>query len=146
MRHALKYSAATEDDIPKLFNAAHTLIDNVYSPYDPNKKKALDEVYRRMCGNISQYTAVSVKKCRVAYFHLYTEDNVTWLEDLYVLESFRCLGIGSMIIEHCISISADEVFVKLSEQDYASGVFYINKGFLPVENHDGYYIHRFVAE
>jgi len=113
----LTYGKAQSADIPCIYDFCKQLIDQYEDIASIDYQKVLNWVHRKLEKQIDQYTVVYADGVKAGYYHFFrNEDDHLELDDLYVFPTFRSQGIGTKVIQKCLS-EADEpvllyVFVK----------------------------------
>ena len=122
----LRFAKATPEDIPAIFAQAKSLIDIYEDITSIDYDKVMDWMAKKIAKNISLYTAVTRDNIPCAYYHL-CEDGE--LDDLYVLPGFQGQGIGSLILEKCISDTQKSLYLYVFSRNVRAINFYKRFGF-----------------
>ena len=117
---------ADSSDISAIFVQAKNLIDRYEDIASIDYDTVMAWVNRKITQNISQYTVVLLGNEKCAYYHL-CEDGE--LDDLYVLPGFQNTGIGSQILEKCISASDKPIYLYVFSRNTRAIAFYERFGF-----------------
>ena len=122
----LQYRMADKEDIPKIYNLAKDLIDQYEDISAIDYEKVLAWVNRKIETHISEYCCVQTEGQTCAYYRL-CEDGE--LDDLYVLPGFQNRGIGSAILQRCITMSAKPLYLYVFSRNIRAISFYERSGF-----------------
>ena len=97
----LNFECATSQDIDILFRLSKELIDTYEDVSAIDYEKVLCWVRQKIADNISDYIRVICSGTTVGYYRLVPWEDGLELDDFYILEQHRGLGIGSRILERC---------------------------------------------
>ena len=122
----VRFVNATEKDIPVVFDQAKLLVDTFEDIHAIDYEKVLKWLEQKITGHISQYRCAMIDDQRCAYWRL-CEDGE--LDDLYVLQSFRSMGIGSLIMKKCIEESKNPLWLYVFSKNVRAISFYERFGF-----------------
>ncbi len=107
----LTYCSATQSDIPKIVGLCKELIDRYEDKSTIDYDRVMTWVGEKVRSKISEYTCVFHGREKVGYYHL-TKDSEGWeLDDLYILPAFRNQGIGSKVLQHCLNLVDEAVYL-----------------------------------
>ena len=107
----LAYTQAKAEDIDIIFSQCRQLIESYEDMSCVDLPKVLSWMRRKIETQISSYTCVWENGCKVAYFHLSEDTDGTQLDDLYVLEAYRNRGIGTRILECCVEMAREPLYL-----------------------------------
>ena len=122
----LQYVSADTSDISVIFSQAKNLIDTYEDISCIDYEKVLAWVKRKITENISQYTALLCDGEKCAFYRL-CEDGE--LDDLYVLPKFQNKGIGTQILNKCVSDSNTSLYLYVFTRNVRAIAFYERFGF-----------------
>lgn len=129
----LTYQPATTEDVPVIFAQCCELVDRYEDKSLICYDKVIAWLQNKIETNIGQYTCVVKDGQKVAFYRLVPEDTVTELDDFYVLPGFRGKGIGSAILEKCISETENPLCLYVFQGNVRAVSFYKRHGFQKAE-------------
>lgn len=104
----LEYKAAELQDAPVIFSLNRQLIDRYEDKDKIDYAWVMDWVRRKVKRDLTQYKSVWYQGRKAGYFLLRETKGLLELDDLFVLEDFQGLGIGTEILRHCIETGCDK--------------------------------------
>ena len=104
----LEYKAAEMQDAPVIFSLNRQLIDQYEDKDKIDYAWIMDWVKRKILRDLAQYKSVWYQGRKAGYFLLRETEGLLELDDLFVLEDFQDLGIGTEILRHCIETGCDK--------------------------------------
>ena len=122
----LQFRVADESDVSVIFAQAKNLIDTYEDLATIDYEKVLRWIKCKITKNISEYRCVLKNTEICGYFRL-CEDGE--LDDLYVLPAFQNKGIGSEILEYCIEVSPQSIYLYVFSHNSRAIRFYERFGF-----------------
>ena len=122
----LRYLAAAKEDVSVIFNLAKDLIDRYEDLSAIDYAKVMAWVNHKIETHICEYVCVQADGQTCAYYRL-CEDGE--LDDLYVLPGFQNRGIGSAILQRCITMSAKPLYLYVFSRNIRAISFYERSGF-----------------
>ena len=125
----ITYQTATQEDVPAIFSLSKALIDQYEDVASIDYQKVLQWVQNKITENICQYRCIYANGVKAGYFHLIPGDAETELDDLYVLPEFRNQGIGTAVLQHCISITTTPMFLYVFKKNTEAIKLYSRIGF-----------------
>ena len=125
----LTFRAAEQEDIPVILAMSKALIDQYEDVASIDYPKVLQWVQNKITENIRQYRCIYANKEKVGYFRLILGETETELDDLYVLPAFRNQGIGTAVLQHCISITHTPIFLYVFKKNTEAIKLYSRIGF-----------------
>jgi ribosomal protein S18 acetylase RimI-like enzyme len=99
----IKYEKASNDDIDALFAFNKELIDNYEDKSSIEYDKVLKWIRNKLETNINAYTRIIIDGKKAGYFSFLLSGKTMELDDLYIFPEYRNKGIGSAVIEKCLS-------------------------------------------
>ena len=130
----LRFVAATECDIEKIYTSNKELIDAYEDVENIDYDKVLKWVYKKIETNIDEYIAVFLDGKKAGYYHFYPSEGKMELDDLYIFPEFRSKGIGRAIIHKCIRESGSSIFLYVFAKNVRAIALYETLGFKIVKN------------
>ncbi|MGL5751748.1 MAG: GNAT family N-acetyltransferase [Paraclostridium sp.] len=133
----ISYKGASMEDIDVLYEANIKLIKDYEDTSKIDLARVLMWVRNKIESNINQYNSVYYGDTKVGYFRLYKEDDKYELDDLYILEKYRGLGIGSSVLNHVDGIcryNGKDVFLYVFIKNKRATDLYLRHGYKIVEN------------
>ena len=122
----LQFQTATAEDIEAIFNQAKQLIDTYEDTCAIEYEKVIAWVRRKIAEHISEYQCVLLSGEKCAYYRMCSNGEI---DDLYVLPSYRSMGIGSEILRKCINESKEKLWLYVFSQNLRAISFYERHGF-----------------
>ena len=122
----LLFCAASESDVPVIYEQAKALIDAYEDTQAIDYDKVLAWVRRKIETQIQSYTRVLLDGKICAYYRLCADGE---LDDLYVLDGFRGQSIGSEILNKCIKESSNGIWFYVFSRNIRAIAFYKRFGF-----------------
>lgn len=122
----LVYQQAEEADIPAIFTQAKALVDAYEDVTTIDYDKVLAWMERKLTNQIGSYTRVCLEGQTCAYYCLAADGE---LDDFYVLPQFRGRGIGSEILNHCITQSPVPLWLYVFTKNTGAVALYQRFGF-----------------
>ena len=122
----LQFQVADSSHIAAIYAQAKQLIDTYEDLESIDYDKVLSWVARKIKQNISQYTAVLCGGEICAFYRLCDDGE---LDDLYVLPEFQNRGIGTAILEKCISERKEPIWLYVFSRNTRAITFYERIGF-----------------
>ncbi len=102
----LTFRPADSSDLEPLYQLSQSLIEQYEDHSSVNLPAVLQWVRHKIALNLSEYRAVFRGHEKLGYFRLFhSEDNYLEIDDLYLFPSYRNQGVGTEILQHCISES-----------------------------------------
>ncbi len=137
----LTYKKAQAEDAAVIFDLCKQLIDTYEDKTKIDYDKVLNWVRRKIEQQIDEYTVVYADNQKAGYYHLFrNEDEQLELDDLYVLDGFRNRGIGTRIIQKCLSGADEPVLLYVFIKNARAVSLYQRLGFFVIKtvNHTRY--------
>ena len=122
----LLFCAASESDVPVIYEQAKALIDAYEDTHAIDYDKVLAWVKKKIETEIHSYIRVFCDGKICAYYRLCPDGE---LDDLYVLDGFRGQGIGSQILNQCINESPNALWLYVFSRNTRAIAFYERFGF-----------------
>ena len=129
----LTFLPATDEDVSAIYDLCKDLVNRYEDPASMDIDRVLLWILDKIQSNIAKYTCVREAGEKVAYYCL-AESNDGWeLDDLYVLAQHRNRGIGSEILERCISEASASIFLYVFTGNAGAIRLYERHGFSCVQ-------------
>ena len=125
----LSYEPASFEDIPVIFAMAKDLIDSYEDTATIEYDKVIGWVLNKVSQNITDYQCVVMDGVKTGYFRLSPEDGQIELDDLYILPEYRGRGIGTSVLERCISETQTPLFLYVFKRNQGAIRLYRRMGF-----------------
>ena len=122
----LLFCAASESDVPVIYEQAKALIDDYEDIQSIDYDKVLAWVKKKIETEIYSYTRVLRDGEICAYYRLCPDGE---LDDLYVLDGFKGQKIGSAILNKCINESQNNLWLYVFSCNTRAIAFYERFGF-----------------
>ena len=122
----LLFCAASESDVPVIYEQAKALIDAYEDTQTIDYDKVLAWIKKKIETQIHTYTCVLLDDKICAYYRLCADGE---LDDLYVLDGFRGQRIGSEILDKCINESPNNLWLYVFSHNTRAIAFYERFGF-----------------
>lgn len=133
----ISYKDASIEDINVIYEANRKLIKDYEDISKIDLDKVLLWVRNKIKSNIGQYKSVYYENQKVGYFRLYEADNKYELDDLYIFEKYRGLGIGSIVLKYvdklCIYNNKD-IFLYVFIKNKRAVDLYLRNGYRVSQN------------
>lgn len=133
----ISYKDASIEDINVIYEANRKLIKDYEDISKIDLDKVLLWVRNKIKRNIGQYKSVYYENQKVGYFRLYEADNKYELDDLYIFEKYRGLGIGSIVLKYvdklCIYNNKD-IFLYVFIKNKRAVDLYLRNGYRVSQN------------
>ena len=98
----LVYRVSTKSDIHKIYELSRNLIDEYEDIQNIDYEKVLTWVYKKIEGNIHEYTSIYLDNTLVGYYHFYEDKDKMELDDFYIFSEYQNKGIGSKVLSELI--------------------------------------------
>ena len=125
----LEFHPARKEDIEVIFVLSKVLIEQYEDISAIDYSRVLQWVRKKIETNIGLYTRVVCDKTTVAYYCLREGADRLELDDLYVLPAYRRKGVGSKILEKCLSETNKEIYLYVFTQNVGAISLYKQFGF-----------------
>lgn len=125
----ITYQAAGQEDIPAIFSMSKALIDQYEDIASIDYQKVLQWVQNKITENIRLYQCIYANGEKAGYFRLILGEMEAELDDLYVLPAFRNQGIGTAVLQHCVSITHTPIFLYVFKNNSEAIKLYSRIGF-----------------
>lgn len=125
----LTYTEADESDIMPIFQMAKELIDTYEDLQCIDYQKVIAWMQNKIKDHIREYGCVIYQGKKAAYYRLHPEGNQIELDDLYVLQPYRNMGIGSAILQKCLRETAIPVYLYVFSGNVGAIALYSRFGF-----------------
>ncbi len=102
MQFDFKFLKPDVEMTENVYLCTKAVIEQCMPPYY-DKEPLLRASYNRIRSNLGSCMMVRLKGVRVAHYIFYPDGDGMVLDDIYVYEEFRNLGIGTAIVRRCIS-------------------------------------------
>ena len=129
----LKFSPATHQDMPAIFEQAKALVDRYEDQSLIDYPKVIAWMGRKIERNLADYTCVYNRDCKAAYYALRKCEDGYELDDFYVLPQYRGQGIGTKILEKCLADAQHQLFVYVFKSNSGAIALYKRHGFEIIE-------------
>lgn len=129
----IEYIAATSADTEAVFALNKSLIEAYEDISNIDCEKVLDWVYKKMQNNINSYTIVTADGEKAGYFYFHSAGDEMELDDLYILPQYRNMGIGTQILQKCISEADKDIFLYVFVKNEGAIRLYKRHGFTVTE-------------
>lgn len=126
----LEFYPAQAEDVEIIFAQSKALIERYEDITVIDFERVLQWVHKKIEANIGMYTRVICDKITVAYYCLREDEDRLELDDLYVLPAYRGKGIGSKILEKCLSETNKEIYLYVFAQNIGAILLYKRFGFV----------------
>lgn len=125
----LSYQKASAEDAPVILSMCKALIDQYEDLYQIDYDKVLKWVEKKIFDNIRDYTCVMSGDEKVGYFHLEQGEAEAELDDLYILPPYQGKGIGTKVLNDCISWTDKPIFLYVFRKNTGAIRLYSRMGF-----------------
>ena len=129
MMDCLAFLPAQPEDIETIFAQSKALIERYEDITAIDYSRVLQWMRKKIETNIGLYTRVVCDNNTVAYYCLCEDADRMELDDLYVLPAYRGKGIGSRILEKCLSETNKEIYLYVFSQNTGAISLYKRFGF-----------------
>ena len=124
------YEQAHSEDMEQIRTLCERLILDYEDLTTIDLPKVMGWVGRKLASSIEEYTAIMVDGRKAGYYHLFRNENGSMeLDDLYILPEFRNQGIGSLVVERCISQADGPLMLYVFARNTKAVSFYERHGF-----------------
>ena len=125
----LSYEPAMFEDIPVIFAMAKDLIDTYEDTSNIDYDKVIGWMLNKITRNITDYQCVLANGIKAGYYRLSPENGSTELDDLYIMPEFRGRGIGTAVLQRCISEAESALFLYVFTENQDAINLYSRMGF-----------------
>ena len=125
----LSYEPADFEDIPVIFALAKDLIDTYEDTANIDYDIVIGWVLNKITRNITDYQCIYADGMKAGYYRLSPENGSTELDDLYVLPEFRGRGIGTTVLNRCITETPTPLFLYVFKRNVGAIKLYSRTGF-----------------
>ena len=125
----LSYAPATHEDVSVIFAMAKDLIDTYEDVAAIDYDKVIQWVFHKICRCITDYQCIFADGVKVGYYHLAMEDGEAELDDLYILPEFQGTGLGTAVLNRCITETPTPVFLYVFKRNERAIKLYSRMGF-----------------
>lgn len=129
----LKYKPADKTDIKPVFKLNKALIDECENMETIDYQKVLSWVRNKIETHIQEHICVVLNEKKVGYYYFHDADGKMEIDDLYVFPQYRNMGIGTEILEKCISETSLPIFLYVFANNKRAIAFYQKLGFQVTE-------------
>ena len=129
----LEFLPAACEDVEIIFSQCKALIDRYEDVDAIDYPRVLQWLRTKIETDIGMYTRVEWNGTTVAYYCLREHTDRMELDDLYVLPAYRGQGIGSRILERCLSNTNKDIYLYVFEQNIGATSLYQRFGFVVTE-------------
>lgn len=129
----MQYISANKDDIINIYNFSKELIDKYEDIEHIQYDYVLKWIYQKIEKHIEEYTKVYQDNKHVGYYRFVKVDNKMEIDDLYVLDVYRNRGIGTKIIQKCLTSTDLPIFLYVFIKNDKAVKLYERLGFKIVE-------------
>ena len=129
----LTFTGAALEDIPVLYSLCKELIDRYEDLSQIHYDKVLKWVRTKITENISRYTCIWLGAEKVGYYFLDASEGQIELDDFYILPQFRCHGIGTAVLRHCVSSADLPMYLYVFQKNEGAIKLYKQIGFYVAE-------------
>lgn len=133
MTASLTFAPAGEADIEPLFAFNRELILTYEDLSSIDVDRVLAWVQRKLRVSIDEYQRAVLDGQTVGYFHFCRSGDEMELDDLYVLAPFRGRGIGTAILQKCLSEAKRPIFLYVFTRNAGARRLYRRMGFEEAE-------------
>lgn len=125
----LSYEPAMFEDIPVIFSMAKDLIDTYEDTSNIDYDKVIGWMLNKITRNITDYQCVLANGIKAGYYRLSPKNGSTELDDLYIMPEFRGRGIGTAVLQRCISEAESALFLYVFTENQGAINLYSRMGF-----------------
>ena len=125
----LTFAPGEPEDVEVLFRLSRQLIDQYEDVDRIDYEKVLRWVRRKIEAHITEYVRVMVGGEIAVYYRFQPCDGKMELDDLYILPSFRCRGIGTRVLEKCRQETDLPIFLYVFVRNVRAIALYQRMGF-----------------
>lgn len=129
----IKFLPADPAQINDIYFCTKSVLDSCLAPFDDTKESLLYRAYRRIKEKISCYKRVRLMGVNVAHYLFYDNGSECVLEDLYVYDGYVNMGIGSAIVQRCISETEKPIRAEVYGDNYPAMRLFKRMGFVEKE-------------
>lgn len=129
----LRFEPARPEDIDTLFRLNKALIDEYEDLSSIDYPKVLDWVQANIRRHLAFFNRVLLDDALAGYYCLRPRGGRVELDSLFVLPPFRGQGIGTEILERCLSLSPGTIFLYVFRGNTRALTLYQRLGFRIVE-------------
>lgn len=130
----LQFEPAAAEDVQIVFAQCKNLIDAYESVSEVDYRSILLWVAKKLKENIGRYTRIRLNGETVGFYYLREIDGKLELDDFYVMEPYRGKGIGSAVLENCLSVASMPVFLYVFVKNTGAIRLYQRFGFRKVKD------------
>ena len=130
----ITFGKAEPSDAPVIFEMCRETVDKYEDVSSFDYDAAMDWVKRKIEKTISQYTRIYKDGELCGYFSFNPDGEKYELDDFYIFEGFRGQGIGTYVLEKCLSDTDKTVFLYVFKKNTVALNMYIKHGFKPVKD------------
>ena len=125
----LCFAAATADDIGAIFAQCKALIDAYEDIESIDYDRVLDWSRQKIARHLAEYTRVVCDGATAGYFRLHPDGGQMELDDFYILPPFRNRGIGSAVLNRCVSEARLPIYLYAFVKNQRAIALYARMGF-----------------
>lgn len=125
----LTYKNADESDIECIFNLNKNLIDQYEDIKSIDYEKVLLWVHKKIERHIYEYKCIIFEGKKVGYYFFHKVDSKMEMDDLYVFEGYRNLGIGTTVLNNCFEETDLPIFLYVFKKNIKAIKLYSLLGF-----------------
>ena len=130
----ITFGQAVISDAPVIYELCKETVDKYEDITSFDYDAAMDWVKRKIEKTISQYTRIYKDGELCGYFSFNPDGEKYELDDFYILDGFRGQGIGTYVLEKCLSETDKTVYLYVFKKNTVALNMYIKHGFKPVKD------------
>ena len=133
----IQFKIANNDDIELIYYLNKNLIDKYEDVKSIDYERVLKWVREKIEDNINLYKAIFYNGIKVGYFYLHEVDLKLEIDDLYIFDEYQNKGIGTFVLNSCISISNEKnvsLFLYVFAKNTGACSLYKRLGFEIIQN------------
>ncbi len=130
----ITFGRALPSDAPVIYGFCKETVDKYEDISSFDYEKAMDWVKRKIEKTISEYTRIYKDGELCGYFCFRPDGEKYELDDFYISEDKRGQGIGTYVLEKCLSDVDKTVYLYVFKKNTVALNMYIKHGFKPVKD------------
>ena len=129
----ITYGSAGPLDIQTIYDLNIMLIDQYEDLESIDYEKVSKWIKNKINSHINEYTCIYFRGVKVGYYRLVLGEDETEMDDFYVFPEYQCKGIGTFVLNQCITNSMNPVFLYVFRRNTRAIRLYQRMGFVTIE-------------